>query len=180
MGVPLDVQLFKTTLTLEEANGIQQWNITLSHGFPKRPYIRMQCDRHNVFNFHLNCPCPCFRFIFSLMKKKKGLPPQGGSPFSIDDLMPDSPTLTEKAFSGLIPEWMAVDQSKSNTIQKKIMFSMPSTNRFFSSLDSYSVNNNGTAIASFPVGNPPKQKLKMVNDKNRFSSIGENLSLIHI
>ena len=51
---------------------------------------------------------------------------------------------------------------------------MPSTNRFFSSLDSYSVNNNGTAIASFLVGNPPKQKLKMVDDKNRFSSIGEN------
>ena len=115
MGVPLDVQLFKTTLTLEEANGIQQWNITLSHGFPKRPYIRMQCDRHNVFNFHLNCPCPCFRFIFSLMKKKKGLPPQGGSPFWIDDLMPDSPTLTEKAFSGLIPEWMAVDQVQHYT-----------------------------------------------------------------
>ena len=51
---------------------------------------------------------------------------------------------------------------------------MPCTNRYFSSVESYSVNNNGTAIASFPVGNPPKQKLKMVDDKNRFSSIGEN------
>ena len=174
MGVPLDVPLFKTTITLEEANQIQHWNITLSHGFPKRPYIRMQCDRHNVFNYHLNCPCPCFRSIFLLMKKKKGLAPQGGSPHSIVDLMPDSPALTEEVFSRLIPEWMAVDQSKPNTIKEKIMFAIPCTNLYFSSLKSYSVNNNGTAIASFPVGNPPKQKLKMVDDKNRLPSIGEN------
>ena len=65
------------------------------------------------------------------MKKNGAVAPQGESPESIPDFLPQFKAFTAGAFAQFIPEWMTVHQQKLNTIENKIMFQLPHTNRYY-------------------------------------------------